>query len=249
MMKATFWILGSLSTALLASTALAMGGDRCGAQATTASVVADGTKDTAKKEEPKKMETAKGGLIDPKATAEIGKPAPDFKLTTLDGKEVQLSSFKGKTVVLEWFNPTCPFCVYGYAEEGPLAKQSERLAADGVVWLAINSGYEKDPGADRTKNKEFVEKHKLKQPVLFDTTGAVGMAYAAKSTPHMFVIDPKGVLVYRGALDNAPQGQLEKDKTMVNYVDAALADIKAGKPVQTAETKSYGCNVKYAPKP
>lgn len=177
--------------------------------------------------------------------AAIGKPAPAFELKDLDGKVVKLSDYKGKTVVLEWFNPECPFVVRTHGEGGPLRGQAERVAKDGVVWLAINSGVAGKPSADLEKNRKARADWKLTNPILIDDKGEVGRRYEAKTTPHMFVIDPKGVLVYRGAIDNAPSGKTEDGQPLVNYVDAALADIKAGKPVAKADTKSYGCSVKY----
>lgn len=172
--------------------------------------------------------------------AELGKLAPDFTLKDLDGKDVKLSDFKGKVVVLEWFSPTCPACKYAY-DGGPLKEQTARLKGEGVVWLAVNSEAPDRKGAKVETNKEFAEKYGMKSPVLFDPKGDVGMAYGAKTTPHCYVIDAKGVLVYRGALDNAPGGNPEpKDAKLVNYVDEAVKAAKENKAVATAETKSYG---------
>jgi len=195
----------------------------------------DVTKETppVKREEP---------ANDTKAT--IGKAAPDFELKDLDGKVVKLSDYKGKIVVLEWFNPDCPFVVRGYGETGSLRGQSARVAKDGVVWLAVNSGAPGKQGVGVERNKKAMTDWKIANPILVDEKGEVGRRYEAKTTPHMYVIDAKGVLAYRGAIDNAPDGKPEGDK-LVNYVDAAIADLKAGKPVAKAETKSYGCSVKY----
>jgi peroxiredoxin len=173
------------------------------------------------------------------AKAALGEVAPDFVLKDLDGKEHKLSSYRGKIVVLEWFSPGCPYCQYGYGD-GPLKDMPENYMSKGMVWLTINSSA---PGRDDSapqENREFVEKHKMEAPLLFDPTGAVGRSFGAKSTPHLFVIDEKGVLVYKGALDNAPAGKVDGGGAMVNYVDAAIADMKSGKPIQKAETKSYG---------
>lgn len=171
--------------------------------------------------------------------AEIGKPAPEFTLTDLSGKTHKLSDYRGKTVVLEWFSPACPYCVYAYAE-GPLAEQPNRLKSEGVVWLAVNSQNEKHQGAKADKNMAFVEKHGMKSPILMDPSGTVGRAYGAKTTPHCFVIDAKGVLVYAGGLDNAPAGKVDGDAKPVNYVDAAIADLKAGRAVATKSSRAYG---------
>ncbi len=171
--------------------------------------------------------------------AAIDKPAPAFALKDVDGKTVKLADYKGKVVVLEWFNPDCPVSA-GCHREGALKDQAARAAKDGVVWLAINSSAAGKEGSGADKNKKAAADFNMKYPVLIDESGEVGRMYGAKTTPHMFVIDVKGNLVYRGAIDNQQKG--EKN---VNYVDAALADIKAGKAVQTKETKSYGCGVKY----
>ncbi len=180
----------------------------------------------------------------PAAKAELGKPAPDFELKDLDGKVVKLSDHKGKTVVLEWFNPECPFVVYAHGE-GQLKDQAARTAKDGIVWLSINSGAEGKQGTGVEKNRKAMANWKMSNPILLDEKGEVGRRYDAKNTPQMFVIDAKGVLIYRGAIDNAPNGKPDGGDKVVNYVDAALADLKAGKPVATAETKAYGCAVKY----
>ncbi|MBL8862505.1 MAG: thioredoxin family protein [Planctomycetes bacterium] len=179
------------------------------------------------------------------AKAELGKPAPDFELKDLDGKVVKLSDHKGKIVVLEWFNPECPFVVRNYGENGSLRGQAARLAKDGVVWISINSGAEGKQGTGIEKNRKAKTSWKMEHALLLDEKGEVGRRYEAKTTPHMYVIDAKGVLVYRGAIDNAPSGKPEADEKLVNYVDAAIADLKAGKPVAKADTKAYGCSVKY----
>lgn len=176
------------------------------------------------------------------AAAELGKAAPEFALTDVNGKTVKLSDYKGKVVVLEWFNQGCPYCQYIYSEKGPLRELPERLTKQGVVWLSINSGMT----ADAAEAKKFMEANKMTTPMLLDADGKVGMAYGAKTTPHCYVIDEKGILRYRGALDNAPQGKVKDSETKMNYVEAALTDLKNGKAVTTPETKSYGCNVKYA---
>ncbi len=171
--------------------------------------------------------------------AEVGQPAPEFALTDLAGKAHKLSDYRGKTVVLEWFSPACPYCVYAYSD-GPLAEQPERLAKEGVVWLSVNSQNPKHPGSKTEKNQAFVQKYGLEAPILMDPEGLVGRAYGAKTTPHCFVIDAKGVLVYAGGLDNAPSGKVDGDAPMVNYVDAAIADLRAGRPVATNSTRAYG---------
>ena len=173
-----------------------------------------------------------------------GTPAPDFTLTDLDGKQVQLASLRGKTVVLEWFNPGCPFVRYSHGE-GPLKELAKKHTAGGVVWLAINSGAPGQEGAGADVNKTARQEWAMEYPILVDESGQVGKAYDAKTTPHMYVIDPNGQIVYRGALDNAPLGKAPADG-QVNYVENALASLASGKPVEVPETKAYGCSVKYA---
>jgi peroxiredoxin len=171
------------------------------------------------------------------AGAQIGKAAPDFTLKDQNGKVVKLSDLKGKIVVLQWFNPDCPFILRHY-EEGTFNKLNDKYAGKGVVELAINSTEESTPGV----NKQFAGSHGVKFPMLDDSNSTVARAYGARSTPHMFVIDKDGKLAYKGAIDNDPEGE-KKDR--VNYVSKALDELLAGKPVSTPETKSYGCGVHY----
>lgn len=181
--------------------------------------------------------------------AEVGKPAPDFALKDLDGKEYKLSSLKGKTVVLEWFNPGCPFVKASHSK-GSLKDTAAKHIKNGVVWLAINSGAQGKQGYGVEANREGVKTFAMSYPVLLDESGDVGKTYGATNTPHIMVIDSKGVLAYRGAIDNSPDGEGESPTggKLVNYADAALADLAAGRPVATPETKAYGCSVKYASK-
>lgn len=195
---------------------------------------------------PAKEPPAKEQKDEKPKPATIGAAAPEFALKDLDGKTVKLSDYKGKVVVLEWFNPGCPVIQGCHKEGGALRGMATRVAPDGVVWLAINSSAAGKEGSGAEANKKVADEWKLKHPILLDESGEVGRMYGAQTTPHMFVIDAKGVLVYRGAIDNAPGGKVEGGGEKVNYVSAALADLKAGKPVATQETKSYGCSVKYA---
>ena len=176
------------------------------------------------------------------APAELGQPAPDFALKDLSGVEHRLSDHRGKVVVLEWFNPGCPYVKFAHTE-GPLVDQAARVAADGVVWLAVNSGAPGKQGHGLEVNAEARSEWAMGHPVLLDEDGAVGRAYGAVTTPHMYVIDKQGALVYRGALDDQPLGK--GDGKAQNFVDKALADLTAGNPVGLAETKAYGCSVKY----
>jgi peroxiredoxin len=180
------------------------------------------------------------------APAAVGKPAPDFALKDLDGKVVKLSSFKGKTVVLEWFNPGCPYVKKSHTV-GSLVTTAKKHTKNGVVWLAVNSGAAGKQGADPKDNAAAVKSWSLAHPLLLDPTGATGKAYGATNTPHMFVIDGKGTLVYAGAIDNSPDGEGKSAAggKLINYVDAALEDLAAKRAVKTATTKAYGCGVKY----
>lgn len=187
------------------------------------------------------------GLATPGARAEVGKAAPDFALVDLDGKTVKLADHKGKTIVLEWFNPECPFVNRAHGK-GSLVDAAKRATQAGVVWLAINSAAPGRQGHGAAVNVTGKQKFGLAHPILLDESGEVGRAYGATNTPHMFVIDDKGVLVYRGAIDNSPDGEGESAEggKLVRYVDVALEELRAGKPVSVKETKAYGCSVKYA---
>ena len=183
---------------------------------------------------------------DPAAKAAIGKPAPDFALKDLDGKLVKLSAFKGKTIVLEWFNPGCPFVKKSHGV-GSLVGTAKRISKTGVVWLAINSGAPGKQGNELALNVEAAKTWSLEHPILRDETGVVGKSYGATNTPNLFVIDKRGILVYSGAIDNSPdaEGKSPTGDKLVNYVDAALEDLAAGRAVRTATTTPYGCSVKY----
>lgn len=168
---------------------------------------------------------------------EVGSKAPDFTLQDHQGNEVSLSDFDGAVRVLEWTNPDCPFVVRHY-EAGTMKKLAEQYAGKKVVWLTVNSTHYMDAEA----NAAFAKKYGIKVPILVDQDGTVGTMYGAKTTPHMFVIDPDGKVVYAGAIDSDPRGNAEAP---TNYVDAALEAAVAGKAVQNAETTPYGCSVKY----
>jgi peroxiredoxin len=179
--------------------------------------------------------------------AALGQPAPDFTLSDLDGKEVKLSDHRGKTVVLEWFNPECPFVKLSHGK-GSLKGLAESHLKNGVVWLAINSGGPGRQGHGLDKNRAAQKDFGLSHPILLDEDGSVGKSYGATNTPHLFIIDAQGVLVYRGAIDNSPDGEgaTPTGGTLINYVTLALAELGAGKPLSTPETKAYGCSVKYS---
>lgn len=176
------------------------------------------------------------------ATAELGQPAPDFTLTDLDGREHRLSDLRGKIVVLEWFNPDCPFVKKHHQKNKTMARTYEGFREKGIVWLAINSGAPGKQGHGAERNTKAREDYGIAYPVLLDEGGQTGRAYAAKTTPHMYVIDREGSLVYRGAIDdNASPGTLGKR----NYVAECLTALCAEGEWTPRETKSYGCSVKY----
>ena len=180
--------------------------------------------------------------------ASVGKPAPDFTSTdALSGKPVALSELKGKTVVLEWNNPQCPF-VKKFYSVGAMQALQGKATKDGVVWIAVNSSAEGKEGfmKDASEAKAFVADKKA-QPshYLLDPKGTIGHAYGAKTTPHMFVIDGAGTLVYEGAIDSKSTADTADIATATNYVTEALASLKAGTPIKTTSTRPYGCFVKY----
>lgn len=173
-------------------------------------------------------------------------PAPDFALPDLEGKVVRLSDLRGRVVVLEWFNPGCPFVAASHTK-GSLVDLAARTSKDGVVWLAVNSAAPGKQGHGAGTNRAAAREWRMGHPVLLDEDGTVGHAYGATNTPHMFVVDRDGRLVYRGAIDNSPDGErgAPRGGVLVEYVTAALGDLAAGRPVRTPETKAYGCSVKY----
>lgn len=182
------------------------------------------------------------------AGVEVGKPAPDFTLTDVDGKSHKLSDYKGKVVVLEWVNPECPIVVKHYDKSGNMPKLQKEATDDGIVWLSINSGHK---GAQGDLNNSKLEKWMTKNSYagsayLRDQDGKVGKMYNAQTTPHMFVVDPQGTLVYAGGIDSIRSGNPNDIPKATNYVREALADLKAGRPVRTKTAPHYGCNVKYA---
>jgi peroxiredoxin len=167
------------------------------------------------------------------ATAKLGSPAPDFKLKDSFGKEFTISEFKGKPVILEWINQDCPVSK-GAHEKKNMQNVYKKYADKGAVWLGIDSTH----GMTAERNRVYAAQMGLAHPILLDPDGKVGHMYQAKRTPHMYVIDSAGVLVYDGAID---------DQKETNYVAAALDDLLANRPVSKSRTDAYGCTIKYAP--
>ncbi len=178
---------------------------------------------------------------------EVGKPAPDFTLSDSNGKTHSLSAYRGKVVVLEWVNHGCPFVVKHYSS-GNMQRTQQAAAADGAVWLSICSSAPGKQGhlSPAEWNKTSAAKGATPAAVLLDEAGKVGRLYHATATPQLFVIDAQGKVVYSGAIDSIPSTNTDDIAKAQNYVLAALADLKAGRPVATAVTKPYGCSVKYA---
>ncbi len=180
------------------------------------------------------------------ATVETGSPAPEFTLLDSTGVEHNLSDFKGKYVVLEWTNHQCPFVKKFYAN-GDMQSLQKKMTKKGVIWLQILSsaegkqGYLTAPEAEELRKKQDVGSTAL----LLDTAGVVGHEYDARTTPHMFLIDPDGLIVYQGAIDSIKSTDPADVANATNYVELAYENAVAGKPVDPATTTSYGCSVKY----
>lgn len=215
-----------------------------------------GNKNQAEKPEAKKVvktaetqtaSTKKGAPTTPtpeKApVAKMGEIAPDFSLKSATGETVTLKQFRGKIVVLEWFNPDCPFVKVAH-NEGKLGSQAADHIAKGGVWLAINSGAPGMQGHGQARNAEAAKEYGLKHPVLLDEDGAVGARYNALKTPHMYVIDASGKLVYQGALDSTGGQGYTKEYTP--HLRNALEAVRAGKAPEKAAVRPWGCSVKYA---
>jgi peroxiredoxin len=177
---------------------------------------------------------------------EVGKPAPDFTGTDINGKTIHLADYKGKIVILESDNPDCPFCHNQY-KSGAMQELQRDMAAKGIVWLLVNSVSPKNfahLNPEQAKKEMAAEKMDV-TAWIDDSSGAIGHLYDMKTTPDMYVIDKDGTLVYSGAIDNRPQ-PFGDPRTAKNYVRAAVNDLLAGKSVEVSQTKSYGCAVHYA---
>lgn len=176
----------------------------------------------------------------------VGQPAPDFTLPDANGKQVRLSDFRGKTVVLEWHNPDCPFVKKHY-NSANMQKTQEAAAKDDVVWLTINSSAPGKQGhMNGAKARETMSRNNANPTAyLLDPNGTVGRSYDAKTTPHMYIIDKDGTLVYAGGIDDKPTANPKDIDGARNHVLEALGEMKAGKPVSVATSRPYGCAVKY----
>ncbi|AVP96076.1 thioredoxin family protein [Ahniella affigens] len=186
------------------------------------------------------------GVSSAYAKPAIGQPAPDFTVVDANGQSHSLADFKGKTVVLEWNNPECPFVKKHYGA-GNMQKQQADATAKGVVWLSVNSSA---PGKQGNldgagANAQLAKSGAKPTAYLLDADGKVGHAYGARTTPHMFVIDGQGMLQYMGAIDSVPSADSEDIPGATQYVTQALSEMGAGKAVSVSVSEPYGCSVKY----
>lgn len=177
----------------------------------------------------------------------VGAAAPGFSLPDSKGKTHSLGDFKGKYVVLEWFNPGCPFVQKHYTSDNMQSLQNEFTGKD-VVWLTIDSSAQGKQGylSPEEANKQMADWKMKPTALLLDPDGKVGHEYAATNTPHMYIIDPGGKLIYSGAIDSKPTADPKDVKDATNYVKVALEEAIAGKPISTPTSRAYGCSIKYA---
>lgn len=201
--------------------------------------------------------TALGGLagiagftveVIPEAAAQaVGQAAPNFTLTDSNGRSVSLSSFRGRNVVLEWNNPDCPF-VRKHYDSGNMQRTQAAATRDGAVWLTINSSASGNQGhVNGTQANGFVARSTARPTAyLLDHNGQVGRSYGARTTPHMYIINAAGNLVYAGGIDDRPTANPADIAGARNHVLAALAEIRAGRAVSVPTSRPYGCSVKYA---
>jgi hypothetical protein len=182
------------------------------------------------------------------AAPEIGKQAPDFSATDINGKPVKLSELRGKTVVLEWTNNECPYVGKHY-NSGNMQSLQRDATADGVVWITLISSAKGEQGYVTPQEAAELTKSRKAAPseIVLDPAGKIGRAYDSRTTPHMFVINGDGKLVYMGGIDDKPTTSPADIATAKNYVRAALDAVKTGKPVATPISRPYGCSIKYAP--
>ena len=179
-------------------------------------------------------------------TATVGQAAPNFSAKDVNGKTVALADFKGKTVVLEWVNPGCPYVRKHYSG-GNMQSTQQDAAAKNAVWLAINSTGNDHPDYLKPADlgKWMKEQKAPATHTLMDEDGKIGKAYGARTTPHMYIVDAKGTLVYAGGIDSIPSASASDIPQATNYVKVSLSEISGGKSVSNAVTRPYGCSVKY----
>lgn len=182
------------------------------------------------------------------AHATVGAPAPAFTAVDFNGKTHKLADFKGKIVVLEWFNPECPYVVGHYGAKTSVNTFNELNKGGDVVWVLVNSSAPGLQGNGAELNKAKAKEWGVNFPIINDEKGEMGHAFDAQTTPHIFIINKDGVLAYAGAIDNdkSIKGEKRGAPEYVNYVKQAVNQIRAGETVTPAETKAYGCSVKFA---
>jgi len=180
------------------------------------------------------------------AAATVGQTAPDFTLKDATGKTVRLSDFKGKHVVLEWTNPGCPF-VRKHYDSGNMPATQKDAASKNVVWLAVNST--EKASSDYLEPAKLTawltERKAVPTAVLMDEEGTVGKSYGARTTPHLYIVNPQGQLIYAGGIDSIPSARPADIEKATNYVKVGLSEALAGKPISAATTQPYGCSIKY----
>jgi thioredoxin-related protein len=178
--------------------------------------------------------------------AKVGEAAPDFTGTDSNGQSHKLSAYRGKYVILEWHNQGCPYTKKHY-DTGNMQKLQRDAIGKGVVWLSvISSAPGKQGYVTASEENDYLKRtNSAPTAVLLDPSGEIGRLYNAKTTPHMYIIDPEGRLIYNGAIDDRPTADAKDIAGAKNYVSAALDEALAGKPVSTASTTPYGCTVKY----
>src|SRR5215469_10978522 len=185
-------------------------------------------------------------LVTSALAAKVGDPAPDFTATDSNGKPHHLADYKGKYVVLEWHNQGCPYTRKHY-ESGNMQRLQKEWTGKGVMWFTVISSAPGTQGyVTASEENDYVKRmHAVPTAVLLDSDGTVGHLYAAKTTPHMYIIDPKGTLIYNGAIDDHATTDPADIQSSKNYVSLALGEALAGKPVTDPTTRPYGCSVKY----
>jgi peroxiredoxin len=181
-------------------------------------------------------------------SARIGQAAPAFRAIDVEGRIRNLSEFAGKTVILEWTNHDCPY-VRKHYNSATMQTLQKDMAKEGIVWLSVISSPPGEQGhVEAAKARELTaQRDAAPAGILLDPDSKVARAYGAQTTPHMYIIDPRGTLAYMGAIDDRPSASPSSLNGAKSYVRQAVAELKAGKPVSQASTKSYGCAVKYAP--
>lgn len=185
-------------------------------------------------------------VTDAFALGAVGAPAPDFSATTTKGEPFSMGVLKGKTVVLEWTNHLCPF-VHKYYDKGNMQQLQKKAMADGIVWVSIISSAPGKEGHVTAAEANDIATERGASPthIILDEKGEIGHLYGAKTTPHIFIVNPQGNLVYMGAIDSKPSTDPADIAGATNYVTTTLAAIKAGTAVEPSYTQSYGCSVKY----